>query len=45
MLAKAGADFTMAVKVNGAVGTAIDSAYHSFNQVMVQKHCMQTVQK
>lgn len=45
MLAKAGADFTMPIKVNGAVGTAVDSAYHSFNQVTIQKHCMETVQK
>ncbi|XP_075901698.1 ankyrin repeat and MYND domain-containing protein 1-like [Nelusetta ayraudi] len=32
MLAKAGADCTMPIKVNGAMGTAVDSAYHSFNQ-------------
>lgn len=33
MLAKAGADITMPVMVDGAVGTAVDSAYYSFNQV------------
>lgn len=36
MLAKAGADFTMPVKINGAFGTAVDSAYRSFKQVTIQ---------
>ncbi|XP_039985031.1 ankyrin repeat and MYND domain-containing protein 1 [Xiphias gladius] len=32
MLAKAGADISMPVKVGDAVGTAVDYAHHSFNQ-------------
>lgn len=37
MLAKAGADIMMPVMVDGAVGTAVDSAYYSFNQVTSQE--------
>lgn len=33
MLAKAGADIMMPIMVDGAVGTAVDSAYYCFNQV------------
>lgn len=35
MLVKAGADILMPVMVDG-VGTAMDYAYHSFNQVKCQ---------
>ncbi|XP_075901578.1 ankyrin repeat and MYND domain-containing protein 1-like isoform X2 [Nelusetta ayraudi] len=34
MLAKAGADIMMPIMVDGAVGTAVDSAYYCFNQDM-----------
>lgn len=42
MLAKAGADIMMPVMVDGAVGTAVDSAYYCFNQVTQQTETLYT---
>ena len=42
MLVKAGADFLMPVTVGGVVGTAVDFAHNSFNQVC-STFCKNTV--